>query len=271
MKLFYANEPNGDFKYAQMGLRKKKDDTMPWKLNDVDANTKNPYVCEWCPPELSTSTTTEAASTTSTIVTTTTEAPTTTTTTGEPGATPKATTKATVTETEQPCVAGSAGLTADMLDTDVLAKHIDNIAQMNTRMDNRRSGKTFPVKWSCREFCAGLAWGPSCAPCEVSSLKTKEACLFSGPFLTGELCHRNADTKEVTSEPCCNLADREKVGDYDVATATTCVIGNNCNCKKWGEVDQEDVHGKQRNVKKFEASYLYNLPRKFEDGICSEL
>ena len=178
-----------------------------------------------------------------------------------------------MTETEQPCVAGSAGLTADMLDTDVLAKHIDFIAQMNTRMDNRKSGKTFPVKWSCSEYCAGLAWGPSCAPCAVSSLKTKEACLFSGPFLTGELCHRNAKTKEVTSEPCCNLPDREKVGDYDIASATTCVIGRNCKCKKFGdgEVDQEDVHGIQRNVQKFEASYLYNLPRKFEDGICSEV
>jgi len=272
MKLFYSGEPNGGHMNAQMGYRKKKDDIFPWKLNDVPEDTRNPYVCEWCPPELSTSTTTEAPSTTTTeapSTTTTTEAPSTTT--AEPGATPRKTTRKTTTATEEPCVAGSAGLTAEMHDTDVLAKHIESIAQMNTRMDNRLSGKTFPVKWTCPEFCAGLAWGPSCAPCGLSSLKTKASCLFSGPFLTGELCHRNFKTGEVTDEPCCNLETREPIDGYKIAEASTCVIGNNCNCKKWGPVDSEDVHGKQRNLNKFEASYLYTLPRKFEDGVCTEL
>ena len=173
--------------------------------------------------------------------------------------------------TDEPCVAGSNGLSGELQETDILAKHVETLAHMNTRMDNRRSGKTFPVKWTCPEYCAGLAWGPSCAPCAVGALTTKESCLFPGPFLTGELCHRDFKTGEVTEEPCCNLEARTPIGDYNIAEATTCVIGANCNCKKWGPVDSEDRHGEQRLLHKFEASYSYTLPRKFEDGICTEV
>ena len=282
MATFYAGEPRGDGMVSQMGYNKKSDDTMPWKLNDVSANNRNRFVCEWCGPELATSTTTEAPSTTSTTrgpwtttttpeqTTTTTKVPYTTTSTTREPYTTTSTTRGpytTTTSAEPPCTA-SADLSGESAEMDTLVMHIQTISAMSAKLDNRKTGRVLPVKWSCEEYCKGLAWGPSCAPCGLHTFTHKAGCLFPGPFLTGDLCHRNATTGDVTDIPCCNKPTSDSVDGYEIGEATTCLVGNQCKCSKYGRVDQKDPMDTQRLEEKFAASYMYELPRVWKKMQC---
>jgi len=279
MSAFYPGEPRGDGDVAQMGFSKKSDDTSPWMLNDVSANNRNLYACEWCGPELATSTTSEAPSTTSlapvstttTVATsTTTNAPYTTSTTTNAPYTTSTTTRepyTTTTSAEPPCTA-SAALNGDSAEMDTLVMHIQTISGMSAKLDNRKSGRVMPVKWTCQEYCEGLAWGPSCAPCGLHTFTNKASCLFPGPFLTGDLCHRNATSGEVTDVPCCNMPSAEPIDGYDIASATTCLVGNQCKCNKFGRVDKKDTAPVQRSEEKFAASYMYELPRVWKKMQC---
>jgi len=272
--MFYPGEPNGNFQQAQLGLNKKGADVTPWKLNDNSRTTSNRFTCEWCPADTQTSTTTPVPSTTTTGAptstttgepTSTTTGPPTTTTTGAPTSTttaaPSTTTaikKSTTTTTaEPPKTPCNQNLEGDM-EMNVMVAHIKTIADMTESMENKKSGRINKFQPKCEEFCTGLGWGGSCAPCALSSLTSKSSCLFPGPFFTGELCHRNATSGEITDIPCCNL-ESATAGDYDIGKATTCVVGKQCNCKKFGNVDKKDPQG--RVTQKFVASYLHQMPR----------
>jgi len=146
--------------------------------------------------------------------------------------------------------------------------HIQTISSMSAKLDNRKTGRVLPVKWSCEEYCQGLAWGPSCAPCGLHTFKHKEGCLFPGPFLTGDLCHRNSTSGEVTDIPCCNKPTADAVDGYEIAEATTCLVGNQCKCNKYGRVDKKDPMASQRLEEKFAASYMYELPRVWKKMQC---
>jgi hypothetical protein len=292
MDSFYPGEPSGEGNVAQMGFSSKRADTHPWKLNDAPPTNRNTFVCKWCPPELATTTTTEGPSTTSTTATTTTTHGGTTTTTFQTSTTtaiPYTTTSTTAepyttTTTVEPCtyppnVAGNGALISDVDDAmvvqspesqnmDTLIQHIKTVQAMTSAVENRRSGRSQPVKWTCEEYCAGLAWGPSCAPCALSTMGYEAQCLFTGPFLTGELCHRNATSGEITDIPCCNKATAEPIDGYDIGSATTCIIGNQCKCHKYGRQDKKDFHSVMRSETKFAASYLYTLPRYWAKKKC---
>ena len=266
--LFYPDEPNGNtYTYnIQMGYGNKRKDTHPWKLNDADPYGKVGFMCEWCPPETKTSTTSVAPSTTTTVapITTTTAAPTTTTTAKVTSTTtvgPTTTTTPTI-PPKTPC---PENLDGDM-EMNVLVAHIKKISDQSSAMENKKTGRILKFQPQCEEYCTGLGWGPSCAPCGLSILKTKAQCLFPGPFFTGELCHRNATSGQVTDLPCCNL-ESAVAGDYAIGKATTCVRGKQCNCKKFGTVDKKDTQG--RVTQKFVASYLYQMPRTWtKNGGC---
>merc|ERR1719174_44851 len=127
-------------------------------------------------------------------------------------------------------------------------------------MDNKKSGRTLAVKPTCETYCTGLAWGAACAPCALKDLTTESACMFPGPFLTGELCHRNATSGEITSLPCCNFPDAKKVDGYDIARATTCVKGKQCNCKRYSptkSLDKKEFANQKRALEKFPAATIY--------------
>merc|ERR1711935_550035 len=120
------------------------------------------------------------------------------------------------------------------------------IAEQTEAMENKKSGRINKFQPKCGDFCTGLGWGGSRAPCALRALKSKESCLFPGPFFTGELCHRNSTSGEITDIPCCNLEAAPAVGDYNIGKATTCVIGKQCNCKKFGKVDKKDRQAKEK-------------------------
>jgi len=266
-RLFYDGEPNGGYNTAQMGYGKKGDDKFPWKLNDANTQNKIRFTCEWCPPETETSTTTvapttttsaEPTSTTTAVPTTTTTAVPTTTTTVAPTTTTTLAPSTTTTTAEPPKTPCPQNLEGDM-EMNAMVEHIKKIAEQTEAMENKKSGRINKFQPKCGDFCTGLGWGGSCAPCALRALKSKASCLFPGPFFTGELCHRNSTSGEITDIPCCNLEAAPAVGDYNIGKATTCVIGKQCNCKKFGKVDKKDPQG--RVTQKFVASYLHQLPR----------
>eukprot|EP00039_Didymoeca_costata_P032600 m.38505 g.38505 ORF g.38505 m.38505 type:complete len:416 (+) comp9442_c1_seq1:2075-3322(+) len=263
--LFYDGEPSArpPHPQLQLGYRKASDDTHPYKLNDAHSGNKNRFVCEWCDPMYFTTSTTMAP-TTSTTSTTTTAAPTTTTT-----VTTTTTLEPTTTTTEVPKTPCPNRVV--LTESDILVAHYQYLGETAARINTRTSGRSLPQKFSCEEYCKGLSWGPSCAPCAVSSLKTKETCLFPGPFFTGDLCHRDYKSGNITDIPCCNkVTDTSYLPDYDIAEATTCYRGKNCKCNNFGKVDKTDPQ--ERLIEKFEASKLVMLPRQWtSDNECIEL
>jgi hypothetical protein len=152
---------------------------------------------------------------------------------------------------------------------EILLDHIKLIAKINSVMDNKKSGRTAAIKATCEDFCLGTAWGAACAPCGLHTFSTEAQCMFPGPFLTGELCHRNATSGEITDYPCCNAVtqtEKDIIDGYDLGKATTCVRGKQCNCKKWGAIDYKtDFHNQRRTIARFPASQVYTMPRKWND------
>mgnify|MGYP003387394642 CR=1 FL=1 len=103
----------------------------------------------------------------------------------------------------------------------------DQLAKASGVITESQFTKHYPLgaRCSCQDYCTGVCFAPSCAPCDPSAFSFpggESLCYKSLPVGTGLLCKIDEVTNMVTPHACCN------------ANGPSCFLPQNSCCSGGG-------------------------------------